>query len=260
MTDGWTDDLGILLIGHGTRDSQGLAEFHETVRRLAKQIPSAAVEPAFLELAVPTISTGFERLVARNRRRILAAPLLLFAAGHAKQDIPAAIREVADKHCGVQWQLAEPLGCHQALIELSALRFREALPAADHKSKRVRLIVVGRGSPDSEATAEMARYAKLLGQRLDVHDVQVSFLAMSEPRLSEVLAEAARSECDAIVVQPHLLFHGELLGAVQQLVQDWSARVASKQWLITRHLGMGFQVTLAVLDRCEQARAAFASP
>jgi sirohydrochlorin cobaltochelatase len=127
MENGGRLDLGVLLVGHGTRDQQGLAEFHVTVRQVAEHLPSLAVEPAFLELALPTIAVGFERLVERNKRRIVVAPLLLFAAGHAKQDIPVAIDAVAQKHPGVAWRQAEVLGCHEALIELSALRFQEAL-------------------------------------------------------------------------------------------------------------------------------------
>ena len=264
MESGGPLDLGILLVGHGTRDPQGLAEFHATVQQVAERLPSLAVEPAFLELASPTISDGYERLVERSKQKIVVTPLLLFAAGHAKQDIPAAINTVAQKHPGVAWSQAESLGCHVSLVELSALRFQEALAASNLKRKHVQLIVVGRGSHDPEATMEMTRYAKLLGERVGIGravigDVQTSFLAMAKPPLSDVLAEAAQSESDTIVVQPHLLFHGELLEEVQQRVQDWRARVASKQWLVTGHLGPTAQVVAAVLDRCRQAEASLSS-
>ncbi len=260
-----SSDIGVLLIGHGTRDQNGLAEFAETVRLVASRMHPTPVEPAFLELATPTISAGFDRLVERGVRRIVAAPLLLFAAGHAKQDIPAAVRDAASPHEGVEWRQAEHLGCHPALVELSAQRFRAALDGASRQVNRCRLLVVGRGSHDLEATRETARYAELLGERVGILDVQVGFLAMAQPPLPDVLSEAARCESDTIVVQPHLLFHGELLSEVQQRVRDWSMRASAKQWLVSGHLcdsrmlGSTSQVVAAVMERCQQASAAFSS-
>jgi sirohydrochlorin cobaltochelatase len=252
-------DLGLLLIGHGTRDPNGLAEFAETVRLVASQVSPAAVEPAFLELASPTIAEGWERLVAHGVRRIVAAPLLLFAAGHARQDIPAALRAAAARHPQLEWRQAEPLGCHPALLELSAQRFQDAVQDAGCAANRCRLIVVGRGSHDPQATGETARYAELLAERVGVCGVRVCFLAMAEPRLPDVLAEAASAgnDSDPIVVQPHLLFQGELLGEIQKRVREWSAAVPTKRWLVTRHLGPAPQVAAAVRERVlrnDQAR------
>jgi sirohydrochlorin cobaltochelatase len=176
--------------------------------------------------------------------------LLLFAAGHAKQDIPAAIRSAVSQHPGVDWRQAEPLGCHASLLELSAIRFHQSLAETNCDLQRCRLIVVGRGSHDAEATRETVRYAQLLSEQVRIAEVQTGFLAMAEPRLSVVLQEAANSDRETIVVQPHLLFHGELLTEVRQQVQDWSARVPTKKWLMTGHLGPAPQVVAAVVERC----------
>lgn len=247
---------GFLLIGHGTRDQQGLAEFAETVRQAADQLAPLPVEAAFLELAIPTIAEGFQRLVQRGVRQIVTAPLLLFAAGHAKQDIPQAVAAAASKHPGIPWRQAEHLGCHPTLLELSAARFRNALGAEGAEgiaAGQCKLVVVGRGSRDPEALAETRRYAHLVSDQVGVLEVQVGFLAMAQPRLADVLSEVAVAAAPIVIVQPHLLFHGELLQAVQAQVEEWRRQVPRKQWLIAEHLGAASQVVTAVVDRCRQA-------
>jgi sirohydrochlorin cobaltochelatase len=250
---------GLLLIGHGTRDRKGLAEFAELGRRVASRIGSVPVESAFLELAAPTISIGFDRLVERGSRRIVAAPLLLFAAGHAKHDIPEALTNAARAHPGIAWRQAAPLGCHPALLDLSAQRFDEVMQEVPSERNQCRLILVGRGSHDQEALDEAARYAKLLGERVGVNDVQVSFLAMAQPRLADLLAEAASCEKSTIVVQPHLLFHGELLGEVEQQLESGKGLAPSKRWLKAAHLGPAPELAAVIEERVQEAGAGWPS-
>src|SRR5258707_5141020 len=91
------DHGGLLLVGHGTRDAAGLDEFAVVVERV-RVAASEPVEGCFLELARPTIGEGLARLVDRGVRRVTVVPVLLFAAGHAKRDIPAAVEEAAARH------------------------------------------------------------------------------------------------------------------------------------------------------------------
>ena len=61
------NNAALLLVGHGTRDADGLAE----CRALAKRVSEAgnvAVEVGFIELAKPTIGEAFDRLVERALR------------------------------------------------------------------------------------------------------------------------------------------------------------------------------------------------
>ena len=253
----WPADLGVLLIGHGTRDQQGLAEFAELVLGVRRELAPVPVESAFLELATPPIAVGIEQLVGRGVRRLVVAPVLLFAAGHAKSDIPAAVNAALKQHPGLDWRQADHLGCHPQLLDLSEQRFRAGWGDSDPRTNRCRLLVVGRGSHDAEATREALAYAELLRKRVGLAEVQVSFLAMAQPRFSDSLAAAAEAECDMIVVQPHLLFRGELLEEVQQRVLDWSRRAPAKHWFVTGHLGPASQVISVMIDRCQQARARF---
>src|SRR5437870_4104997 len=84
---------GLLLIGHGTRDPIGQAEFLQTVELVRARCGELPVEYGYLELAEPPIAAGVAALVRAEVTEIIAAPVLLFAAGHAKDDIP---RELAN--------------------------------------------------------------------------------------------------------------------------------------------------------------------
>jgi sirohydrochlorin cobaltochelatase len=229
---------GILVIGHGTRDPQGAAEFLMVARDLARQLPETIVEPCFLELAEPSIDQGLARLMTQRARRMTVAPLLLFGAGHAKQDIPRAVAEAARGCPPFETRQASPLECQPSLVELSTLRYWEAVNAlAIVPPEDTLLILVGRGSRDAEATAAMTRFAGLRSQAMPGVSVQTCFLAMAEPSLEETLRQAATFPCRRIVVQPHLLFRGELLAEVCDAVQRFRLAAPSREWVLTEHLG-----------------------
>src|SRR5262245_51578729 len=109
---------GVLVVGHGTREPAGIVEFHEVVRRLAERLTPLPVEAGFLELAEPTIAEAVDRLASQGVRTLTVAPVILFAAGHAKRDIPEAVAHVAARHAGLTWRSAEPLGLHPRLVAL----------------------------------------------------------------------------------------------------------------------------------------------
>lgn len=241
---------GLLLVGHGTRSERGRAEFFEAAELVARLTPATPVAACFLELAQPSIAAGIAALAQRGATRIVVVPLLLFAAGHARQDIPAAVRQAAADFPSIDFAQAEHLGCHERLLQLSALRFEEAAEAAPAVSAHDTLwLIVGRGSHDPAALAEMQSFAERRLRHTPVGQVRVAYLAMAEPRLAETLEEVAQLRFHRIVVQPHLLFHGELLETVAAQVSQTAERWPGQQWFVTRQLGPADLLAEAVLDR-----------
>ena len=228
---------GVLLIGHGTRDQSGLDEFAQTAEFVAKLLPDVQVESAFLELATPDIATGIERLVAWGVRRIVVSPVLLFAAGHAKRDIPGALQVASAKFPEVVFSHTEPLGCHAKLLQLSEQRFRETISSDDFTLASTTLLIVGRGSLDDDATSDMHRYASLLAGRLGVGQYRVAFMAMAQPSLPTVLDDIVCAANGPILVQPHLLFQGDLLRSLQEQVHRIARQQKNRQWRLVGHLG-----------------------
>ena len=62
---------------------------------LEKRLPEYPVEFGYLEFATPIIRDGLDRLRAKGVNRVLAVPGMLFAAGHAKNDIPSVLNTYA---------------------------------------------------------------------------------------------------------------------------------------------------------------------
>ncbi len=254
-------DAGLLLVGHGSREQVGRDEFLATARLAADLAGSRAVEACFLEFAGPSIAEGFRMLVERPSssrpvRRVVVVPVLLFSAGHARRDIPAAVAAAASEYPQIAVVQAGHLGCHAELLALSKLRFDEALQlTAPAPAGETALVMVGRGSLDAEATAEMLQFAELRARQTPLRRTAVGFAAMAEPKLQQVLDEAAGWGVRRVVVQPHLLFGGVLLERIRDVVARQAQSHPRIEWLLTEHLGPSRLLARALAARAAESLA-----
>ena len=90
-------EIGYLLVGHGTRREAGQAQFRDVFEQFQQFLAPADASLAFLELAEPDIPAGVEALAQRGVKEIVVVPVLLFAAGHAEEDIPSAVGEACSR-------------------------------------------------------------------------------------------------------------------------------------------------------------------
>lgn len=229
--------VGVLLVGHGTRDPVGVAEFLALAELVRARLEPVPVRPGFLELAEPSIDTAIADLAAAGVQSVYVAPVLLFAAGHAKRDIPDAVAAAAARYgLGVSGQTAH-FGCRPELVALSRRRFDEAVSGGEFTPGETLHLMVGRGSTDETATAEMREFSARRAAAGSALKTVTAFAAMAEPRIEPALEQAASTGARHIVVQPHLLFAGELLDRVASLTADAARRHPSVTWTLTRHLG-----------------------
>ena len=61
------------------------------VEALRPRLAPLPVEHGYLEFARPVLRDGLDALREKGVDRILAIPAMLFAAGHAKNDIPSVL-------------------------------------------------------------------------------------------------------------------------------------------------------------------------
>ncbi len=246
--------IGLLIVGHGTQEPEGIEAFARVVGALREGV-GVPVEGCFLEFASPTIAEGVSRMVERGVGRIVAMPLLLFAAGHVLRDIPAALGAAASGYPGLEVIQAPHLGCCEAIVELSRRRFDESLAGLAHVGREATaVLLVGRGSREASALEEMRRFAELR----DVADGPNGgwcFLAMARPSLAEGLRRMAASPAQRIVVQPHLLFPGKLYEEVVAAVATQRAADGAKEWVVARPLGPDPLVVSAIIERVAPWRA-----
>ena len=91
---------GVMLCGHGSRNQLAVGEFADLTDDLRARLPGVPIEYGYLEFADPVIHHGLDKLRAQGLTRILAVPGMLFAAGHAKNDIPSVLNTYAAAHPG----------------------------------------------------------------------------------------------------------------------------------------------------------------
>lgn len=245
-----TDLPGVIVIGHGTADATGAEETRRTAALVATLLPGAAVELGFLELVAPSIEDAVAALVGRGCRAVVAAPVLLFRAGHARRDVPEALAAAAARH-GLAVRQAEPLGCHPAIVALARRRRAEALAGrAAVAAAETRLVVLGRGASDPRAVCQLCRLTLATTAAWPAPPLHLGFAAAARPTLDEALAEAgAAAGVRRIVVQPHLLFSGHVEGQVDAALARVRARRPDIEWLRAARLGADPAVAAALVAR-----------
>jgi sirohydrochlorin ferrochelatase len=63
--------------------------------------------------------------------------------------------------------------------------------------------------------------------------LEIAFLAMAQPLLSRGLSRAADSHARRVIVQPHLLFEGELVASLEAEVMAAGRRWPNQEWITT---------------------------
>jgi sirohydrochlorin cobaltochelatase len=246
----------LLIVGHGTRSAAGVAEFTRFVERVASRtggrIP--AVDGGFIELARPSVADAVTRLTSATQagpRPTIAVPLVLTAAGHGKGDIPAALARELTRHPGLSYRYGRPLGPHPVLQDLLAARIDAALAGASRPGTHV--VLVGRGSTDPDANAEVAKVARLLWEGRGYPEVEYSFISLARPSVPEALDRARRLGARRIVVAPYFLFSGVLPDRVTEQSREFGAAHHGLDVRVAGLIGDCDDLAGLVLDRYDEA-------
>jgi len=245
---------GVLLVGHGTRDAIGTEQFFQLGRLLAERLAPIPVQSCLLELQPPTIAEGWQRLVDQGVTRVHAVPLLLFAAGHAKSDIPDELAkcQLATPHVG--WDQSQPLSRAAELVGLSLRRIDESLIQSKLDPGASALVMVGRGSHDPCAQADMRVLTECVAARWSFKIRKTAFYAMATPKLPETLDHIAESgEVSDVLVQPHILFEGSIHQSILGIVDQARQRHPKVRFWCSGYLGPEPELVNALVRRIEQA-------
>lgn len=244
----------LLIAAHGSRDAAGVAEFRALAQAWQELRPDRPQAAGFLEFARPTIGEAIETLVAQGARRVVVVPAMLMAAGHVKNDVPSEIAEARIRHSHVSFRMARSLDIHPALLDLCQVRFREATePLGEVDPAQTLLLLVGRGTSDPDANANIARVARFLWEAYGVGWASIAYAGLASPGVDEALSVCRRSGYKRIVVQPYLLFDGVLLKRVYELAARHAAEEANLEIVATRQLGVHSLLLQAFEDRAHEA-------
>ncbi|WP_328836503.1 sirohydrochlorin chelatase [Streptomyces europaeiscabiei] len=195
----------LLVIAHGSRDPRHAATVHALVRRVRAMRPGLRVETGFLDFDFPSVQRVLESLAAEGVRDVVALPLLLTRAFHAKADIPAVLR--AAPPC-LRIRRAEVLGPSPLLRAALERRLYEAgLSPADKSSTGV--VLASAGSSDPEAIAVIADIAREWWHT-GWCAVRPAFASASLPRTEDAVRELRALGCDRVAVAPYVIAPGRL--------------------------------------------------
>ena len=222
---------GLLLCGHGSRSASAVAEFGNLFTALNAAFLDVpfnykACDYGFLEFARPTLGEALSRLCARGIKKIDALPGMLLAAGHAKNDIPALLRNYELEH-GVEIRYARPLGLDARMLCAATRRVQDAV--GDDKPQSyyhdTLLVVVGRGSSDPDANSDVAKLTRLLWESLGFGWAITAYSGVTFPLVAPTLELATRLDFRRVVVFPYFLFSGILIERIYAAVD-----AATKRW------------------------------
>lgn len=209
----------LLIVGHGTRDEAGAAEFHRLVELVARQA-AVPVAGGFIELSTPPLRDAVSGLVGAGQGHLGVVPLMLVAAGHAKGDIPAALSREVARHPGLAYAYGRPLGPHPLLLDLLDERLAEVVEQAERAATTI--VFVGRGTSDPDANAEHVKVARLLWERGGFAGVEPAFISLAQPDVASALDRAWLLGARRVVVLPYFLFSGVLPARTVEQARSWA--------------------------------------
>jgi sirohydrochlorin cobaltochelatase len=201
--------------------------------------------------AAPNIRGGLQQLYDAGARRIHALPVMLFAAGHVKNDIPWELNSFAQEHADVSVEFGREL----ALDPKQNAGAADRIQAAETQSPRIvargdsLLLVVGRGTNDPDANGNVAKLARMLGEGLGFGWAAAGYSGVTEPNVASALARAAKMGFARIIVFPYFLFTGVLVKRVYAAMAEAASHHTEIEFIAADYLKHHPQVIEALVDR-----------
>jgi len=238
-------------VGHGSRDPHGAREFHELVDLVRRLNPSLAVEGGFIELSRPPISECVNRLAESGARDLAAVPLMLLAAGHAKDDIPATLVREKMSHPEMSFSYGRALGIRPELLGLMGERVSAVVP--EEEKEQTAVLVVGRGSSDPDANSDLSKIARLFYEGRPYPVVEGAYVSMTPPDVADGLERCRRLGAKRVVVFSYFLFTGILEKRIREQSEAFAAAHPSIEVRCAGYFGPDERVADLVVERYTEA-------
>ncbi|MBY8976118.1 sirohydrochlorin chelatase [Rhodobacteraceae bacterium NNCM2] len=211
--------FGVMICGHGSRSQAAVDEFAVLAEKLPAHLPPDwPVEYGYLEFANPVIRDGLDKLREQGCDHILAVPGMLFAAMHAKNDIPTVLNTYAAKH-GIKVEYGRELGVDPKMIAAAGARVEEAVTRANQELGEVPLhetclVVIGRGASDPDANANVSKITRLLWEGMGFGWAETGYSGVTFPLVEPCLERVAKLGFKRVIVFPYFLFTGILIDRI----------------------------------------------
>ena len=245
-----------MVCGHGSRDTGAVEEFQAVAQGLKERLPQYETDWGFLEFATPVIRTGLDALRAKGIRKVLAVPGMLFAAGHAKNDIPSVLNAYQTQNPELEISYARELGIDLKLIRAAGERVEDALQKAGDGVSRedTLLVVVGRGASDPDANSNVSKVTRMLWEGLGLGWAETAYSGVTFPLVEPGLEHATRLGYKRIVVFPYFLFTGILVQRIYYYTDIVAAKHPEIEFIKASYLNDHPLVLDTFAERVEEIR------
>ncbi|MEO1403137.1 MAG: sirohydrochlorin chelatase [Cyanobacteria bacterium J06635_1] len=218
----------VLMVGHGSRDQQGRQELLDFAAAYQAADPSRPVIPCFLELTTPSIQDGVDQCVNQGYTDLSVLPILLFAARHNKFDVTHELDRARARHPQVTFHYGRHFGITPEMIDLWRTRL-DALDQPQYNPQQIArqdtvLLFVGRGASDPDANGDVFKIARILWEGSGYHTVELCFIGITHPRLTEGFRRARLYHPKRIIVLPYFMFTGVLVKKIMAVATEQQAQ------------------------------------
>ena len=245
-----SSEPALLIVGHGSRDPRGAEEFQELVSLVRARAPMP-VEGGFIELSRPPISECVNNLRERGAREVSAVPLMLLAAGHAKDDVPATLVREKLTHPDLDFHYGRALGIRSELLELMDERISAVVPEEEREGTAV--LIVGRGSSDPDANSDLAKMARLFFEGRPYPLVETAFVSLAPPSVTEALERCKRLGTGHVAVFSYFLFTGVLEERIREQSRNFAEDNPEVEVRYAGYFGPDARVAALVMERYRES-------
>ena len=245
----------IMICGHGSHDDGAVEEFNKLANHMRERLPQYNVESGFLEFATPVIRTGLKKLIERGAKKIICVPGMISAAGHVENDLPSEINNFAALHPDIEFIFGRDLAIDPQLLKAARDRIEECEATAATKvdRKETLLMVVGRGTNDSDANSNVHKVARMLWEGMGFGWAEVSYSGVAYPLVDEGMKHAMKLGYKRVIVFPYFLFTGILVRRIYAWADEAAAANPDVEVLNASHLNDHTQLLDCFVDRIEEA-------
>ena len=243
----------VVFIGHGSRRANSNNNFEKLVDAYKCRHPEQKVFHGYIELAKPFMGTAI-REAAKVANVVTVMPLLLFRAGHAKNDIPMELAEIRKEYPNIDFKIADVIGPHPFMSELAWERACESnmLPQNPEETS---VVFIGRGSSDPDANSDFYKLTRMFTEGRNLSLVLPCFIGITDPKLEETLDLAARTRPKNLLVVPYFLLTGVLIERINEKVAEFSKNYPWVKTAVAEPLGLHDNLFKTIEYRLEQAES-----
>ncbi|MDL4843037.1 sirohydrochlorin chelatase [Aquibacillus rhizosphaerae] len=240
----------IIYVGHGSSVEERNEQFIQFTNQIIKQVRCLIQEPAFLELATPTITNAIDTCVEKGATEITVVPILLLPGIHVSEDIPLEISKGKKQHPELIINYAKPLGSDGVIVEM----IRNRVVERDvFKELKKAVLLVSHGSRNQQAVEEFEQLAIACKNEIsNQYDVYTAYLKMTVPSLEEQLDNLKIYNYQEIYVVPHFLFSGGFEKEIEEVTQSYQKQMPNTSIIHCEPTGFDHTLIPLIVKRINQ--------